>query len=112
MDRTTVDQLTNELKALRVRAARIESAIAATRREANDRDTTVSKFKAGDRVRIKNRVKKPAHWSDETPWDKEAAQLATVTHIEAQHRIAQVHFVTDNGVTTWRAVRNLKPLQD
>ena len=59
-------------------------------------------FRIGDRVVIKNKVKRPANWVGE--WIPEAAQRAIVTHFYRD----QVHFRTDNGVTTWRATNNLR----
>ncbi|KAI2510044.1 hypothetical protein MHU86_4338 [Fragilaria crotonensis] len=55
----------------------------------------------GDRLRITNKVNKPRNWPGE--WDQDKAQKATVTHFYR----GQVHFITDNGVRTWRAVNNL-----
>jgi hypothetical protein len=57
----------------------------------------------GDRVRIKNRVRKPATWTNEVEWTEAKERLATVTRVTPE----QVHFVTDNGTRTWRAPNNL-----
>ena len=61
----------------------------------------------GDRIRIRNKVKKPA--TGTRPWDKEKEKTATVTRVTA----TQVHYITDNGGETWRAPNNWKEfLQD
>ena len=60
----------------------------------------------GDRVFIKNTVRKPATWPTGKEWNKDQAQVATVTFFEKD----QVHFITDNGVKTWRAIQNLRKL--
>ena len=89
--------LTRELSRLQVRVAQLEAAAA------TPHDPGPLGFKKGDRVRIKNKVKRPANWDVEQVWDPEAAQSATVTHTYRE----QVHFLTDNGVATWRARNNL-----
>ena len=123
MEGEIVEQLIKELEALRIRVAQLEAAATTTRGQAQleaaatttrgqDIDTGTEtaatlEFKEGDRVRIKNQLKKPATWSNKAVWDKKQAQQATVTHIYKE----QVHFITDNGVKTWRAVNNLEPLE-
>jgi hypothetical protein len=119
MKTESVEHLTLELEALRIRVAQLEAAAAATE-QGDDRNrnrgaeaagtrkhqevTATNEFKEGDRVRIKNQLKRPATWSGKDSWDKKQAQKATVTHTYKE----QVHFVTDNGVKTWRAVNNLE----
>ena len=49
----------------------------------------------GNRIRIRNKMKKPAAWT--RAWDKEKGRSATVTRVTA----TQVHYITDNGVETW-----------
>jgi hypothetical protein len=66
------------------------------------------RFDKGDRVRIKNKMKKPATWSNNVAWKEDEAKTGTVTHIYK----GQVHFLTDNGVKTWRAVNNLARIDD
>ena len=65
---------------------------------------TINGITRGDRVRIRNRVYKPATWPADRHWDKEQAKLATVTRVTSE----QIHFVTDNGIRTWRAPNNLE----
>ncbi len=116
MERGIVEQLISELEALRIRVAQLEAAatergdnkgaeVAATNNKGAEVAAT-NEFKEGDRVRIKNQLKKPATWPNKVAWNKEEAQRATVTHTYKE----QIHFVTDNGVKTWRAVNNLEPL--
>ena len=115
----TIEQLIVELRDLRLRVAQLETA-AANDRVAQPETAAASEpedstspgaaaaigFKKGDKVLIKNKLKRPATWPNDVAWDKELAQRATVTHLYGE----QVHFVTDNGVKTWRAVNNLKLL--
>ena len=89
-----------ELKALQLR----KSVIIAELEEAYSASESVNGIRKGDRVRIKNKVKKPASWTRQIEWDKEKERSATVTKITA----TQIHFVTDNGVETWRAPNGLK----
>ena len=60
-------------------------------------------IKKGDRVNIVNMVNKPRTWNNNFEWDQRKAQKATITHFYR----GQVHFVTDNGVRTWRAVNKI-----
>jgi hypothetical protein len=59
-------------------------------------------FKRGDRVRITNKVRKPA--TSGPTWTEAKERLATVTRVIPD----QVHILTDNGTKTWRAPNNLK----
>jgi hypothetical protein len=109
-----IGALIRELKELKVREARIkvdEARIIASLEAANARNarSDIDKvdeggFAVGDRVRIINKVRKPANWSAELPWDDQQARQATVTRVTT----GKVHFVTDNGVETWRAHTNLR----
>jgi hypothetical protein len=103
----TIEQLTTQLQALQLRVTQLEAA------RANEQASIVgapvaasNEFKKGDRVRVRNALKKPATWPRDAIWRKELAQIATVTHLYR----GQVHFTTDNGVKTWRASNNLELL--
>jgi hypothetical protein len=104
----TIEQLTTQLQALQLRVTQLEAA------RFNEQSSTVgapvaasNEFKKGDRVRVRNALKKPATWPKDATWIKELAHIATVTHLHRE----QVHFVTDNGVKTWRAPNNLEFIQ-
>ena len=97
-----IEALTLELSRLQVRVAQLEAAAP------TPNNPGPLGFKKGDRVRIKNKVKRPANWCTDDAWDPEAAQRATVTHTHLDY---QVHFITDNGVATWRARNNLNLLK-
>ena len=121
MDREDeIEKLTAQLRDVSIRLAQLEAAasrehtersasrIAAASAEPKDISSSTSKAAApiiskGDRVSITNDVRKPSYWNDNIEWDQEKAQRATVTHFYR----GQVHFVTDNGVRTWRAINNL-----
>ena len=60
----------------------------------------------GDCIQIKNKVKKPAAWTSQVAWSAEKERTATVTRVTP----SQIHFITDNGVKTWRAPNNVEKL--
>ena len=102
-----VTQLTAELQNLKIRVAQLEAAAApregSSASSASEPPLQVPVFRRGDRVRINNKLRKPATWSDSAEWNQEQAQKATVTH----NYKGQVHLITDNGVKTWQATNNL-----
>ena len=108
MEDETIDTLIAELKRLKVREANIITQLeAATNRRRNRDDSgrvTATGLSKGDRVRITNRVRKPATWNNEVNWEEDKERRATVTGVTPD----QVHIITDNGVKTWRAPNNLK----
>jgi hypothetical protein len=108
-----LDELIGKLKVLKIEEASILSQIAelnsntprpATRTSSSEE--RVNGIAKGDRVRIKNRVRKPATWTSETEWTEAKERLATVTRVTLE----QIHFVTDNGTRTWRAPNNVRRL--
>jgi alpha/beta superfamily hydrolase len=130
MDRSDeIEQLTTQLRNVSLRLAQLEAAAnrenknecsAATAAALNTaapssadaaaapdsaKPTTTPIIQKGDRVRITNAVNKPKNWNRE--WEQNKAQEATVTHFYR----GQVHFITDNGIRTWRAVNNLAKLR-
>jgi hypothetical protein len=114
-----IEDLIAEWETLRIRADAIVEQLEAANARRTSTDThgtsnrtnpttahvlTVNGLKRGDRVVIKNKVNKPATWPTEKAWEKEKARFATVTRVTRE----QIHFVTDNGVNTWRAPNNLR----
>ena len=105
-----LDELTNELRQLRIREVKVLSQIRrlnelrAAREEAPVARFEVNGFRVGDRVRITNKVKKPATWPRGQVWSESEFRSATVTRVTR----LQIHFVTDNGISTWRAPNNLE----
>jgi hypothetical protein len=101
--------LIQELKALQLREAEVLKLIEKANKR---RDRVVGThgvstnhgYKQGDRIRITNQVTKPAHWATHETWNYRDAQKATVTFTTKERE----YFVTDNGVTTWRAPRNIR----
>ena len=108
MQEERVEELINELQALRIRQTAIINEIQQAIREetghngqndieeddVNVRVQGAFGFSRGDRVRIKNKVKKPA--TAGPAWSESRERLATVTKI----RVDQVHIRTDNGTMT------------
>ena len=68
-----------------------------------------TEFEVGDKVYVKNRIDKPKTWRNDAHWNEAEARTATVTKVVQAH--GQVHFITKNGVETWRAPGNLQLLQ-
>ena len=115
MEDRIFDALLEELRALRIRETAIIEQLeevnrtrASVPREtaANEggREATADRrlLRKGDRVRIKNKMRKPATAGDS--WSEPRERLATVTSVTKD----QVHIVTDNGTKTWRAPNNLQ----
>ena len=117
-----IEELTTELKALRVRETSIIEEIERENRsrrttESRPRRTTTTapptELEAGARVYIKNQVRKPANWDDRIRWNPHKERKATVTKVTpaaSRHLEAKVHLTTDNGTRTWRAAKNVRPL--
>jgi hypothetical protein len=99
---TEIDELITEVRKLRVRVAKLESERTPKKSIAVKIDT----LEAGDRIRITNKIRRPVSWPQEVPWTEAKERVGTVTH---QIR-DQVHFRTDNGRTTWRALKNVRKI--
>ena len=114
----SIEDLLEDLRQLRIREtaiiARIQSVAerrgrptvfaAPNRSDEQEHPPSVANghFAIGSRVRIKNKIRKPATAGGD--WTEDRERLATVT----ETRVDQVHFVTDNGTRTWRAPNNLQ----
>jgi hypothetical protein len=120
----TVEEIISALETLRlheaVLTAELGEAIKERRHEVASCEDTAPikpetrdrkhKFVKGDRVIIKNKLHKPAFWDDNTEWCESEGKTATVTEVLLRGPTEQVHFITDNGVHTWRAPNNLRLL--
>ena len=113
--------LTAEIEELRIRVTQVERPVGPTpeelerraRKAAEDYERSARKavattYRAGDRIRIKRNLKLPSDWDSTVQWVQEQAQLATVTRVTKK----QVWFVTDNGITTWRAINNIQRIEE
>lgn len=80
--------------------------------DASRREERTHGFNRGDRVWIRNTVRKPSSWDNSIVWKE--PRYATVTDIQTKNKglVTQIHFRTDNGVVTWRAPNNLQLLED
>lgn len=111
MEDNRIDEIIAELRTLRIQVARLESE-AAQRRDSRQHlsprqeqiPVATHGYSIGDRVRILNKIKKPATWDNRIEWSEARARLGTVTEVRAK----QIFFTTDNGVETWRAPNNLR----
>lgn len=113
-EESSFDELIEELRALKIRENDIIDRLARVNRaQVNAGNDTPSNrvvaqapatnsFKRGDRVRITNKVRKPA--TAGANWSESRERLATVTRVIPD----QVHILTDNGTRTWRAPNNLQ----
>lgn len=110
-----IEELIEELHALRLKEtaiiAQIEQETAKERTQSggsarttppSSRGAHSATFKRGDRVRIVNKIRKPA--TAGAGWVREKEETATVTRI----REGQIHITTDNGTQTWRGPNNLQ----
>ena len=128
MDEESIEDLVQELHALRVReiqiSERLQAAISEQHRTAVEKeDPAPSEINAipdpangiviGDRIEILNKIKKPANWPNSTPWvEKNHKTAATVIDIVVITPLnTQIHFVTDAGLTAWRAPNNVTILR-
>ena len=113
--------LTAEIQELRIRVTQVERAVGPTSEELARRATRAAEsyersarqaaaaaYRTGDRIRIKRNLKTPSDWDSTVEWIQEQAQLATVTRVSKK----QVWFVTDNGISTWRAINNITHLEE
>ena len=108
----TLEVLINELRALRLRVTQVEAQLKEQREQEQQTIETTSApsggFAKGDRVRITNKVRRPANWSASwTEEDIERERSATVTHRARD----QIWLITDNGTKTWRAPNNLARIE-
>jgi hypothetical protein len=123
--RKTIQELTSALKTLRLQeadlTAQLEQAVgnrehtgvaSNTTGEEREKDgQSLHGFAKGDRIWIQNKLHKPANWHNEFKWIEQEGKTATVTDILVKGPTIQVHFVTDNGVKTWRAPNNVRLLR-
>jgi hypothetical protein len=113
MAKRRLDELIGKLKVLKIEEASILAQIAVLNTSASvvattETDERVNGIAKGDRVRIKNRVRKPATWTSTTEWTEAKERVATVTRVTRE----QIHFVTENGTHTWRAPNNVRLLSE
>jgi hypothetical protein len=104
MTEIDVEDLILELKELKLRVARLEHNNRANTDTTSAPDSTLS---VGDRVRIKNKTRKPQHWPTDKQWTDSKERTATVTKTTP----TKIYFTTDNGTQTWRAPHNLQKIQ-
>ena len=103
MEEEQIEDLIRELNELRIRETVL---IAAAISRLQAAPNIVNGIEVGDRVWIKNKVQKPAHWRSQTPWIKSEYRTARVTKISTR----QIFVLTDNGIDTWRAPSNLRKI--
>ncbi len=113
MEDNRIDEIIEELQSLRLQVESLEAELRQRNRESVAAPTGPPPnrhyphtFARGDRVRILNKIKKPATWDNRVAWSEEDARNATVTEV----RDRQIFFITDNGIETWRAPNNLRKL--
>ena len=120
--RKTIQEIIDALRTLRLQeadlTAQLEEAIEDRQHSSDTARATVvthSKektdedhaFPRGKRIWIKNKLRKPASWNNDVEWIEKEARTATATRVVVEGQTKQVHFVTDNGVHTWRAPNNI-----
>jgi ABC-type phosphate transport system auxiliary subunit len=101
MDDPSVQQLIQKFKAVRLEERKVQF-LQKLRGEFTMEGTPKS---CGDRMRIKNNeLCRPTDWNNTIIWVEE--RRATVTRVVE----GQIHFITLNGVRTWRAPNNMRRL--
>jgi len=118
MEEGKIFELIEELKCLRIREAIVLAELEAVNKKRVERDSRKPRgtqdrnrpaidIVRGDRVYVNNRVKKPSSgWinpENGEEWTASKERHATVTRVTGD----RVYIVTDNGVHTWRASKNL-----
>ena len=115
-EKQSVQDIINALKTLRLQEAELSSQLEAAIGDTASKNTSPPRitekrrntdYTTGDRIWIKNKIKKPANWTCEREWNEKEAKTATVTEVLTKGANTQIHFVTDNGVHTWRAPNNV-----
>jgi hypothetical protein len=125
MQDRSISELIEELRRVRIRESAIIEELENAVRRARQRETEDENIvdvdenrihpavianglgiRVGDRVRIKNKVRKPA--TAGPSWSETRERAATVTKVTPE----QVHVITDNGTKTWRAPNNLILVRD
>jgi hypothetical protein len=99
-----VDELVRELEGLRIRREELLTRLTEARRRRGARGFFVvgpAPLVVGERVRITNRVRRPAGWPP-APND-ETDQVGVVTRVTA----TRIYVTTDTGINTWRAKTNV-----
>jgi hypothetical protein len=104
---TEIEELTKEIRQLRIRVARLESERTPAKK-ATATTVKVDTLKIGDRIRITNKIRRPITWPEDTPWTEDNERVGTVTRLTKD----QVHLRTDNGRITWRATRNVRKIAE
>ena len=122
LKKKTIQELTSAIESLKLQeadlTAQLEEALEEQEHQrltqevpvATNPETRIHGFAKGDRVWITNQIKKPSSWDNSTVWQEIKRATVTEVLIKNNGRIVQVHFETDNGVTTWRAPNNLRLL--
>jgi hypothetical protein len=96
-----IEDLLTQIRDLTLRVARLEQETTNTDHPTNDNRIELL---VGDRVRIKNRIRRPANWPTSKPWTEANERSAVVTRVTTD----RVYITTDNGTLTWRQPQNLK----
>jgi hypothetical protein len=106
MTETNIDDLLTELRNLQIRVAQLE---ADQQREppSTDRESK-GQIQIGDRVKIKNKIRKPTNWPSDKAWTEKLERQATVTKVTED----RVYITTKNGTLTWRHPNNLRKIDN
>ena len=101
-----IKELIDQLKELRLRESRVMARLEAEITTAERTVTTPRAFEVGDRVYIKNKIRRPV--SARPDWNIYKERRATVNKVKP----GEIHFTTDNGTNTWRGPFNIRLLRD
>lgn len=109
-----IDEILRQLETLRISEAHLLAELQAENRRRNRQsgtsaapETGTRRIAVGSRVRITNRIKRPANWDGSwTAATIEQSAFATVSRITGE----RYYIRTDTGINTWRSERNLRLL--
>ena len=106
-DNDRITSLIQELQSLHVRATEVVREIEEARAQQHTREDARGehhKYSTGDRIYVKNSIRRPVFAA--STWSGFKERRGTVTGVDK----GKVYFTTDNGTKTWRATKNICPL--
>jgi predicted P-loop ATPase/GTPase len=102
-----IKHLSKQVELLQIQVSELQEELCAQNKQKTTILSPLTKvFLPGDRIRVLNRVKKPPMWDEDTQgrlWHPPDAKKGTVN----SSTLTRVYFTTDNGVSTWRNVKNV-----
>jgi hypothetical protein len=92
-----IKDLVAELRDLKICVAQLE-------RQRQPDSPKEDRLQIGDRVQIKNKIRKPSTWPRERPRTEAQERLAVIRQVTRD----RIYITTDKGTLTWQHPSNLK----